>query len=260
MNKIKEKYEIILGFVTLALSFSFLNTEFSKVILNLWHFKITLSTYFLITIVSFWISIYLYLLEKVFQDTRIWTWKIWNWVIFVWYWLFVITLIAPIIVICILGVTKISEFLPNNAALISWAISSILSILSGIFSFIFSKKVLKQQKKQIETEIEEKEIIWTENVKRLYKDWYHSQVVIEAFKLVEIHLRKKLLEKNVRVPSFWFQYILNFALELWIINHRNLALLNDLRWLRNKAAHSNIQYTEEQAKFALDVAQEILKF
>jgi len=71
MDKIKNKYEIILGFVTLIVSLSAFKNELSGISFNLGYLTINSDEYFLYCVLGFSVCLYLYILEQVIRDTRI---------------------------------------------------------------------------------------------------------------------------------------------------------------------------------------------
>ena len=105
--KIKEKYEIILGFVTLVVSLSAFKDELAKVTLNLGYTEISLATYFLYLVYGFCVCLYFYIIERVAQDTKIGNWKIFDYMIQFAFFLFVLILLTPIIVLLNLAIFKL---------------------------------------------------------------------------------------------------------------------------------------------------------
>jgi hypothetical protein len=53
--------------------------------------------------------------------------------------------------------------------------------------------------------------------------------------------------------------IVQLALKEKIIRESDLSAINDLRSMRNIAAHSNIEYTKKQAEYALQFLKSLLE-
>jgi len=81
MEKIKNKFEIILGFVTLIISLSAFKNELSQISIDLGFKTITLAEYFLYSVIGFSISLYLYIFEIVARDTKIGKWKLFDYLL-----------------------------------------------------------------------------------------------------------------------------------------------------------------------------------
>ena len=262
ITKIKEKYEIILGFVTLVVSLSAFKDELAKVILDLGYAEISLANYFLYIVYGFCVCLYFYILEKLAQDTLIGGWKIFDYIIQFAFFLFVLILITPIIILLNLAIFKLYSLIvitPTMKGGLEQFFSLLISILSLIISTIASNMLYKEQEKRKQEEIEIQEIKELDNANKLYADGYFSHSILESFKVLETHLYKLLLHKSVRVQRHQMNEIIKLALKYEIIGQDDLPVINDIRVMRNSAAHSDTQYNKEQAETALNYVKKLLK-
>ena len=263
MDKIKNKYEIILGFVTLIISLSAFKEELAKVILELGYTTITLSDYFLWIVYGLSICLYLYIIEKIVSDTRIGNWKLFDLILRAAYFLFVFVLLTPLLIILNILFFKLYVILTNQFTESNQMVRTVLHIITGVIgaaiSEIVSSRLLREKKRKAKEEIEEQEIKELDNATKLYNDGYFSHSVLETFKVLETHLYKMLTNKNIRVQRYNQKDLIQFSLREGIITEADMPSINDIRGMRNIAAHSDSEHTKQQASFALNFVRELLK-
>jgi len=262
MEKIKAKYEVILGFVALIISLSAFKDELAKVSIPLIHTTISLADYYLSIVYCLSICLYLYIIENIAKDTKIGSWKIFDIILKIAYFLFVFTLITPILLALNFIIYKIYISLASDNKILNYAnnltSTIILGFLGGVISEILSKYILREKRIKLNEEIEEKEIKQLNNASKLYNDGYYSHSVLETFKTLETHLYKKLTQKDIRVPRHNINQIIQVALKNKIITENDLPIINDIRGMRNVAAHTDSNYTQQQAQFALDFVKKLI--
>jgi hypothetical protein len=263
MDKIKNKYEIILGFVTLVISLSAFKEELAKVVLELGYTTITLADYFLGIVYGLSICLYIYIVEKIVTDTRIGNWRVFDWFLRIAYFLFVFVLLSPILILINILFIKLYVILTNQLAQSNLAIQTVLpavtAVIGAILSQIITTLLIREKKRKAKEKIEEQEIKELDNATKLFNDGYYSHSVLESYKVLETHLFKKLTEKNVRVQRYNQKDLIQFSLEHGIISQAAMPSINDIRGMRNVAAHSDTDQTKQQAGFALDFVRELLK-
>lgn len=261
MENFKNKYEIILGFVTLIVSFSAFKDELSKINLQLGYTTISLSEYFLIVVCGFGVCLYFYIIDKIFQDTKIGSWKLFDYLIRFAYFIFVIILLTPIFLV--VNVTFYKFYLyssKSNQVEIWYEIALGLTTLINIIGAItFSMRLYRKEQQQQAEKLEEKEIKELDNANKLFEDGYYSHSVLETFKVLESHLLKKLKQKDVRVSPNRALDLINAALKYEIISQNDLPEIHQIREMRNATAHSDISFTKDRAEFALKFIKELLK-
>jgi len=149
-GKIKDKYEVILGFVTLIISLSAFKNELAKVSLPLGYTIISLADYFLYIVYCLFICLYLYIMENIAKDTKIGSWKIFDIIIRVAYFLFVFVLLTPLLLILNIIFSKLYAITAADdklLKLVSGLMSAIIfGFLGGLLSEIFSSKLLKEKR------------------------------------------------------------------------------------------------------------------
>lgn len=263
MEKLKGKYEVILGFVTLVVSLSAFKDELAQVHLELGWTTISLADYFLYAVYGFSVCLYLYIVEHIARETRIGSWKIFDYAIWTAFILFAFILLTPLLVIVNVVAFKIysaaTQQTAEEARTFFEIFATILSLVSALASFITSTKALKERKRKLQEDVEVQEIIELDNANKLFKDGYYSHSVLETFKVLETHLFKKLIDKDIRVQRYNQKDLIQFALKQGIITDNDMPAINDIRGMRNIAAHSDAEHTKQQAQFALDFVKQLIK-
>jgi hypothetical protein len=82
---------------------------------------------------------------------------------------------------------------------------------------------------------------------------------LECFKVIETHLYKKLFEKDIRVSKHKTLDLINYSLKHKIITQEDLPAINDIRGMRNSAAHTDTKFTKDNAHFAIEYVKKIIK-
>lgn len=262
MDRIKNKYEIILGFVTLIISFSAFKDELAKVELNLGYYIFNLSQYLLFIVICFAICLYLYVSEIIARDTKIGKWKIFDYLVRFAYFLFVFMLLTPILIALNILIVKITYLLIDNVkeleSRIGYMISGALGALTASLSKSWSKILLENRKKKEEQEIEEQEIKDLDQATKLFKDQYYAHSILESFKVLELHLYRIIISRNFRVQRYQFEEIVRIALKEKIIQKSDIESINEIREMRNVVAHSDAELTKDKAESALIFVRKLL--
>ncbi|GET33181.1 hypothetical protein PbJCM13498_20440 [Prolixibacter bellariivorans] len=262
MEKLKDKYEILIGFITIVISFSAFKDELKAITIDLGFVDFNLSQYFFVIVIGFLFSIYLYTVESVLNKTRLGNWKGFNYVILIAYTIFVLILFSPFIIgLSYLGKNLINSIgnLRGTSNILSVIISIILTLISSFFSGYFSHRVLKARKDKAIEELEEEEIKDLDTARKLYTDGYFSQSILEAFKVLEVHLYRMISKSDLRVRRFHFQDLIEGAMKLEVIEEKDIPFIQDIRGMRNSAAHRDVAFTKEQAEKTIDFISDLIE-
>jgi hypothetical protein len=262
MEKFKNKYEIILGYVAIIISLGAFKEELSTVKFDLGYTSINAEQYVIYCVSGFSFCLYLYILERMFRDTFFGKWKIWDFLIKGAYIIFIFILLSPVLLLFNVIIFRfggtLSKFSPaavitntSIISLISGLVGVVISIVSGISAYVQNKtteKLIIQQQGFLELE----------NGPRLFREGFYSQAILEAFKALETYLYNRLLDRDIRLPRYGFNEILKKSLKFGIVSEKDLTAINDLKGMRNMVAHSNTSYNRDDAEFALKVVKEIV--
>lgn len=263
MENLKNRYDFIIGFVGIIISLSAFKDELSKINIDLGFIDFALDKYFLVTILGFLLSLYFYVIERALRDTKLGQHKIFDYFINIAYAIFILILASPVLILLSYLINIIVQTfgqLPENIkSITSGSVSFVLGIISSVIAKVLVDKYLKQKKDRQQEELESQEIRELEIASRLLHDGYYSQAILEAFKVLELHLFKQLKKRDIRVQKNRFADILQFSQSNRILNNDDLNIINEIRDMRNSAAHLDIQHTEEQAEKALLFIKNLIK-
>lgn len=262
-EKLRDRYDFILGFVALVVSLSAFKDELQTIDFAFGTYTYNLGQYFLVVISGFLVCLYFYSIEKISRNYSFGQLRIFSIILVTAEFLLIFLIASPVILLIAhfgfwvySALREIPEenLKTTNAALqiVAFAINIVLSILIFI-------KYNRQRKEKKLKELEEDEIKELELAERLLKDSYYSQSILESFKVLETHLFKRLTEKNVRVFRGRMNDLIKASLDYGIITDDDLPSLNDIRGMRNSAAHLDTNYTKEHAEMAIKFIKGLIK-
>lgn len=264
MDKTKERYEFIVGYVALIIALSSFKEELKKIIIDIGLVKFDLSQYLFIVICGFFICILFYIIPYIFSSTNFSHWRIFRIIEYISYFMFIIIALSPLLIFSIwiikFAIDELSSAYPDKQDSAIRVIAIFLSILSGMLSVFIVTKYRIEKLLKIKNQIEEKEIRELEIAEKLYKDNYFSQAILEAFKVLESHIYKLLISKDIKINRGRFTEMFNLAYRYKLISKDDLLKMLEIRSVRNNVAHlSNTEYKEEEAKQIISYIKDLIK-
>jgi len=132
----------------------------------------------------------------------------------------------------------------------------LLVAVALINTFILTKK-----SKLEETELLEKaKSKYLDRALQLFKNEFYSESILECYKILELTLRERLLQRNNIYTQYTsFSDLINLSKKNKIINEKLIPAIEELRVKRNNTAHSTKNYTKEDAKRALDTVRNVIE-
>lgn len=262
MEKIKNKFEIILGFVTLIISLSAFKVELSQINIDLGFKTISLAEYFLYSVIGFSVSLYLYIFEIVVRDTKIGKWKFFDFILKIAYFIFALIILSPILIFIYVVLYQFNLIMEENeyfTNILMNVLRILILFLTIFYSVLTAKKYLLERKIKLQEQAEESEIKGLDNANKLFKDGYYSHSILESYKVLETHLYRMITEKDRRVSKFRFSDLIMISLEENIIKKDDLKNIENLRNMRNISAHTDQNHTKQQAENSLEFVKQLLK-
>ena len=266
MEKKNNRYELIIGFVTLILSFSAFKDELAKVSINLGYYQFSLADYLLVIVYGFGFVVYLSVLEKVARESkRLNSWKFIEYLEKFSFISFVFIILSPIaLIISYLCYSLFDNFVKIDSEIkkgLGHLFSWFFGLALGVFSKIISNKYFKNKNEAEITEIEKEEIVELEKVVKLFENHFYSHTIIEAFKVIELQLIKILNQNNYIIPRnrITFQELVRIVEKNGLLEISYLEKINDIRIMRNVAAHLNVEHNEEQALKSIELIKELIR-
>ena len=117
----------------------------------------------------------------------------------------------------------------------------------------------KMQKIEAIKKIQYHEEKTIKEAEELFKQGFYAASLVEMGKVIEISLQKRLLEEqNIDVKRYNLYQLLNLALKSKLIDSNQVDSINEIRTMRNKAAHLDVNFSNKDAKWALKETNRIL--
>lgn len=263
MSKLRDKYDIVLAIATIVISLSAFKEELSAIHFDLLQYNISITDYLFGCVLGFSLSLYLYLIDKSLEGTKIWSSNIFSKIIFIAYWIHITVLFSPIMLIMILLLKSLvyemigSEKPSKNE--IQTTLFVVLTVLGNIITLVVSYIKIKARTKNILEEYTELKTKELEESRLLIRNGHYSHAILELFKAITNHINTQLLEKGYRVPEGQYQQLLPTATKNGIITVEDLDKIDSVRKMRNEVAHKQTEYTKEEAEEIYEFAKEFLK-
>lgn len=240
MNKLKEKYEFVIGFVALIVSLSAFKDELKSIVINLSFHSFNLKDLFFWLIIGYLCVLQLYVIPYIFSRR----YPNSKFLIFIGeasYFTFVVLSLSPLI----LGAIYIADWLINTIPPLSdrakEIISSGFTALIGVaFSWLATSIVKwykKEKTKQAVEELEEEEVKEIETAMKLVDSGHYAQSILELSKALETRLFKTLISKGVQLKRRNLLELLRTAKQNELLTDAEISAIDELRVLRNKVAH-----------------------
>jgi uncharacterized membrane protein len=263
MDKLKERWEIIVGYVALIVSLSAFKEDLALINLNLGLFSFNAAQFLFGLILSFLFALNLYLIPFLLSSTRYASIKIFSFLESFAYFMFALLAVSPFFVLFAVGINSLINLLRNipiqtKDPVIS-SVSSIIGVVLALISNIIALKYRRQKYSAQKQELEELEIKEFESAQKLFNDEYYSQSILEAFKTLELHLKRLIIQRDLPFRSNKLQDILDVALKLKLISHNDIKTIDQIRKMRNSAAHLDVNFTKAQASEAISFMRDLIK-
>lgn len=262
MDKLKERWEFIVGYVALIVSLSAFKDELTFINLDI-GFSVFNSAQFLFALIlGFLFSLHIYLIPFLFSSTKYADKKIFSYLESFSYFIFVLLSVSPFFIFLAVGINNVINLLKTipveTKNVLNSSITFIIGILSGILSSIIAYKYRKQKYSTQKQELEFEEIKEFENAQKLFTDGYYSQSILEAFKVLELHLRRLIIQKDIPFRSNKFIDILEMAMKLELISYDERKIVDQIRQMRNSAAHLDVAFTKAQAEETISFIKKLI--
>lgn len=263
MDKLKERWEFIVGYVALIVSLSAFKDELTRINLNLGFLTTTAAQFLFALILGFIFTLHLYLIPFVLSSTRYANIRLLKFLESLSYFIFVFLTVSPIFMLVSIGINSLVNFIRSipidEKDVVTSSVSLVIGIIIAIVSNIVAVRYRRQKYSFEKQELEFQEIKEFENAQKLFNDGYYSQSILEAFKVMELHLRRLMLQKDVPFRSTKFQDVLELVLRLELLNKSEIAAINQIRQMRNSAAHLDVDFTKTQAGEAISFIKELIR-
>lgn len=261
MEKLKENYQFVIGFVALIISLSAFKEELEGIVLILSVGTYNLAQLFFWLIIGYLIVIQFYVIPFVFL-TKFPDSKFLKFTGSTSYVLFVMLSLTPlgmavfVLLDWFFGLFNTSEIYTE---LVGSGIALLLGVISGWFSQGVVAKYKREKQQSAINSLEAEESVELEKAKRLFEDKYYSHSILELFKTVETRIHLLLIESGIEIQRRSPLELIRVAEKQKLLTQEQLISINELRNVRNLVAHEiNFQVTKEEAKKFLDKVVSII--
>lgn len=244
-------------------------TSFQTLELNLGIFATNLLTVFHWMLITLFISVYFYALDYAkygfeFLQTSVffkYSSYIGNFFYMATLLILPLAFLVHFINFLVFLAVDIITFPPTQFSMVSGIIVGILGVIVGMISaWSTSRRLSKLQKRGIVFDFLTTEQKSLQQAEEMFRHGFYTGAIIEMFKSIELALKKRIYENTeINAKTFGFHRLLQFALQKKILTSEQVEELNEIREIRNRAAHLAIELTKEDAERALGITNKILE-
>lgn len=259
----KEKYELIIALVAIVISLSAFKEELKVINIDLGFYNFSLASYFLYLILIFILALNLYTFPIFLSSTFLSKFKIIRYFEITAYFLFAFAIISPTLLIATYLINYVIRAFPNDLVETVKLLKNITAVISFVLAVFYTIYVgyahYQTNKQKALQELEDKTIKEFELAQRLFNDGYYSQSILESFKVIENYFKSILIDQKDINPRISNYDIVNLAEKNGLIRVEQKQMINQIKEMRNSAAHLNNEFTKEQAEYAIANVKELLK-
>ena len=261
-QQIKDKAIFVVGLLAAFLAFSTFKEDLIKINFYISGKPFNLLGGILIFILLLTFSVYLYALDYVrYSFGKYQNFMLFRLIIPLANFFYSAAVLFPVLIffMWLISILPIKNFAQKHE--VGILVFDIVGVLIVIVISIFNSiSTTRRQKQKDAEEIEALRSNYLQRAFDLFKNSFFGESIMEAFKALDLYLREKLLEKDTLSTKFTnIKDLTNLAIKYKIIDPKSLPALEDLRGMRNQAAHSLKPFTKEQAEFAINTVRSILE-
>lgn len=250
-----DKAAFIVAFFAAFIALNFYSDFFDGIKLLFGAYKYSFNMIFNLMLTSLFISVYFFALDYIKPDSS-YEMKIFQYFIIVGNFFYALTMIILPISLIIHG----TSYIFINLNIKPEFISLIIGIIGSLMANLLSGKITRRDKEEAVGVIQLKEENAIRQAEELYKGGFNSAALVEMGKLIEIALQKALLQKrNIDIKRASLVRLLDIALKTELIDSKMAHSIKEIRNMRNKAAHLDIEFKREDAEWALNETNQVLQ-
>jgi len=263
---VNDRVTFVVGFIALLLALSPFKDSLDMFKIEFFTHQISLTGVLLIMTGILFLSVYLSAIDYLkYTFNSLLDWKIpFKYTSILADFFYVIAILFPLLVLIFWIIISAIQAILSLSETDSTIISLVLSVISAIIGAVIANLSLKISKKAKEKFIEESNELEKDSIlkaQKAFKDGYYEFMLIELNNSIVNQLYKKLAEKvDIRKRFISTINLIEIAFKYQIINSQQKGLLDDLRVLRNNAAHGKLEapISKESAKELLEQTRKFL--
>jgi uncharacterized protein (UPF0332 family) len=167
-----------------------------------------------------------------------------------------------VLLVIIINIPKVHTFMmagQTGVLIFDIVVFAILGPIYIAVTVLNSNSLGRQDQQRQINVLEKKGENVLENASRLFQDEYYSASIMEAYKVLILNLRKRLLEKNILTENTNDGEIRRLIQQKKLLPDAQAEAFQKITDMRNRAAHLDVSFTKIEAQEALDVAGKILE-
>ena len=175
--------------------------------------------------------------------------------------LYFIAILSPFFYLALWGIVKIYRLIPIlNIRLpeLEIIIISLISIITSIITLFASWRQTKELNQAKEEILEDSASYSMNEAQQLVVKKMWNLTIVEVYRSLELSIAKKLLELGFDAKKIPFIRSIDILLNRKVLTVDEVNKIIYIRELRNKAVHTSIEFSEEEASTAIENIKDIL--
>ena len=175
--------------------------------------------------------------------------------------LYFIAILSPIIYLATWGIVKIYRMIPIlniNLPQLETFIFPLISIVISLLSIFAAWRQTKELNQAEEENLEDSASNSMNEARQLVEKRLWNLTIVEVYRSLELSISKKLLELGFDAKKIPFIRSIDILLNRGVLTTDEVNRVIYIRELRNKAVHTSIEFSEEEASTAIENIKDIL--
>lgn len=179
--------------------------------------------------------------------------------------LYALSLFIPPLYLILWVVTKVADLVAfiSRSSVVGIISQYLLTLIGAIFGAIlsntFSTVMNRKDRQSSVDQLATQEGAHLRRAEEMLESEHYDLAALEAFRAVEIALRRAFVDSDIRIRSQRPVDIISIAAKVGIIPTDIVGTIQEVRVARNNAVHGSRPITNEQAKWLVDTTKQILR-
>jgi HEPN domain-containing protein len=260
--KITEKTSFLIALVGVIIALEPIKDDLNKINIDFGFANYSIIVPLYITFALLLLSLYVYALDYVrygFKKLDSLTW--FKNLQFIANSLYFIAILSPIIYLTTWGIVKIYRIIPIlniNLPQLETFIFPLISVLISLFSTFAAWRQNKEYNQAEEEHLDESASNSMNEARQLVEKRLWNLSIVEVYRSLELSISKKLLELGIDSKKIPFFRSIDILLKHSILTVDEVNKLKYIKELRNKAVHSSVEFSSDEASDVIQTINDIL--
>lgn len=258
----KDKISFIVAFLGVVVALAPFKDSLQNIPVNMGLYSPSLLELIYLSLALLFLSTYLYAVDYIrYGFKALDSFKIFKYIQIAGDTLYLLAVVSPIIYLSTWLVVKVAILIPSTTAAFkvsSQLTSTLVSVISLVFTVYASWIQNKEMKKVKEQLLEDSSLTAENEAMALIEKNQWNLAIIEAFRSVELAINKNLVDLGIEPSRMPMARGLDLLIKQGIITKDDYNKIQYIRELRNKAAHSTIEHSKDEALEVMNIVKEIV--